>query len=32
VVRHLRQEEHAFVGFEPGIVAISAGFDTYLGD
>ena len=27
-----RQEEDSFVGFEPGIVGISAGFDTYLED
>jgi len=30
--RYLRQVEDAFLGFEPDIVAVSAGFDTYLQD
>jgi len=30
--RYLRQVEDAFLGFEPDIVAVSAGFDTYLRD
>ena len=30
--RYLRQVEDAFTGFQPDIVAVSAGFDTYLQD
>jgi acetoin utilization deacetylase AcuC-like enzyme len=30
--RYLKQVEDAFLGFEPDIVAVSAGFDTYLED
>lgn len=30
--RYLKQVEDAFVGFEPDIVGVSAGFDTYLKD
>ena len=30
--RYLMQVEDAFLGFEPDIVAVSAGFDTYLED
>jgi len=30
--RYLRQVEDAFLGFDPDIVAVSAGFDTYLED
>ena len=30
--RYLKQVEDAFTGFQPDIVAVSAGFDTYLQD
>jgi acetoin utilization deacetylase AcuC-like enzyme len=30
--RYLRQVEDAFAGFQPDIVAVSAGFDTYIED
>ncbi|HNX09901.1 MAG TPA: histone deacetylase family protein [Methanothrix sp.] len=30
--RYLQQVEDAFIGFEPDIVGVSAGFDTYLED
>jgi len=30
--RYLRQVEDAFTGFQPDIVAVSAGFDTYIED
>lgn len=30
--RYLKQVEEAFIGFDPDIVGVSAGFDTYLED